>query len=322
MLHVSSLWCYRAITWAILGCAFAFALVILLVRFWVLPHMGDYREPIAKQLSEATRQKVTIGKLDGRWSGLNLQLTLGDVLVYDSANRPALTLQRVDSTLSWWSLVLGEPRFDSIEIRRPQLDVRRDARGVFSVAGIELNANTDGGGISDWLLRQNEISIRDASITWNDELRAAPQLALEHVDFRFENDVGMNENTVNVLRHRYRNDVDLRERLGTANTRDRKSADQTRRDVIGMIRAACLRFADEGVSQQLRSRELLVEAFVGCNDRRHGRRCGSTHAGTEGDSLLDRNTETKIEFPLVFQTHEPCRRGILRRIFRNLSHDA
>ena len=188
MLHVSSLWCYRAITWVILGCAFAFALVILLVRFWVLPHMGDYREPIAKQLSEATRQKVTIGKLDGRWSGLNLQLTLGDVLVYDSANRPALTLQRVDSTLSWWSLVLGEPRFDSIEIRRPQLDVRRDARGVFSVAGIELNANTDGGGISDWLLRQNEISIRDASITWNDELRAAPQLALEHVDFRFEND--------------------------------------------------------------------------------------------------------------------------------------
>ena len=66
MLHVSSLWCYRAITWVILGCAFAFALVILLVRFWVLPHMGDYREPIAKQLSEATRQKVTIGKLDGR----------------------------------------------------------------------------------------------------------------------------------------------------------------------------------------------------------------------------------------------------------------
>ena len=42
--------------------------------------------------------------------------------------------------------------------------------------------------MSDWLLRQHEIAIRDASITWHDELRGAPQLALQHVDFRFEND--------------------------------------------------------------------------------------------------------------------------------------
>ena len=187
-LHVSSLWCYRAITWTLLTCAFVFALVILVVRFWVLPHIGDYREPIAQQLSEATRQRVTIGKLDGRWSGLNLQLTLGDVVLYDRANQPALTLQRIDSTLSWWSLILREPRFDSIEIRNSALNVKRDAKGVFSIAGIELNQHADGGGISDWLLRQNEISIRDASITWSDELRGAPPLNLQRVDFRFEND--------------------------------------------------------------------------------------------------------------------------------------
>src|SRR3954466_12103667 len=102
-LHVSSVWCYRAITWTILGCAFAFALVILAVRFWVLPHIGDYRESIAQQLSEATRQRITIGKLDGRWSGLTLQLAIGDIVLYDKAGQPALTLQSVDSTLSWWS---------------------------------------------------------------------------------------------------------------------------------------------------------------------------------------------------------------------------
>jgi uncharacterized protein (TIGR02099 family) len=187
-LHVSTLWVYRAITWAVLACAFVFALVIVAVRFWVLPNMADYREPIARHLSEATHQRITIGRIAGRWSGLNLQLTLGDIVVYDRAEHPALTLQRVDSTLSWWSLLLWEPRFDSIEIARPDLNVKRDARGVLSVGGIELSDHPDGGGLSDWLLRQEEIGIRDAAITWHDELRGAPRLALEHVDFRFEND--------------------------------------------------------------------------------------------------------------------------------------
>ena len=187
-LHVSSLWVYRAVTWAILTCCFVFALVVVGVRFWLLPNIESYRETIARDLSEATRQRVTIGKLAGRWSGVNLQLTLSNLALFDKAGQPALKLERVDSTLSWWSLVFWEPRFDSIEISRPDLNVRRDKRGVISVAGIELSESTDGGGLSDWLLRQEEIAIHDAGITWRDEMSGAPDLALKHVDFRLEND--------------------------------------------------------------------------------------------------------------------------------------
>lgn len=187
-LHFSTLWVYRAITWTLLGCAFAFALLIVGVRFWLLPNIESYREPAARLLSEATRQRITIGKLEGRWSGLNLQLTLGDLVVYDRADQPALRLPRVDSTLSWWSLVLWEPHFDSVEIGRPDLHVARDRRGVVTIAGIELGDHPGGGGLSDWLLRQEEIGIRDAMITWHDALRDAPQLVLEHVDFRIENE--------------------------------------------------------------------------------------------------------------------------------------
>lgn len=188
-LHVSSLWCYRAVTWTILTCAFLFALIVVAVRFWVLPNMPSYREPIARQLSDAMRQRVTIGSLEGHWSGVNLQLALGNVVIYDAANQPALTLERVDSTLSWWSLVFMEPRFDSIELSQPALNVKRDAKGVISVAGIEISQHTDGEGISEWLLRQEEISIRNASIVWEDELRGAPRLVLQNVDFRLENDL-------------------------------------------------------------------------------------------------------------------------------------
>jgi uncharacterized protein YhdP len=108
--------------------------------------------------------------------------------VYDKAQQPALKLARVDGVLSWWSVVLREPRFDSIEIDRPDLNIRRDKAGAIWVAGIELNDRSAGGGLSDWLLRQDQMAIRDAAISWHDELRDAPELALQHVDFRFQND--------------------------------------------------------------------------------------------------------------------------------------
>lgn len=186
-LHLSSLWVYRAVTWTILICAFVAALIVGTVSFWLLPNIENYREVIAGEISAAARQRITIGKLAGRWSGFNLQLTLGDVAVLDPAGQPALKLERVDSTLSWWSLVHWEPRFDKLEIDHPDFNIRRDKRGVVSVAGVEMSSSIDGGGLSDWLLRQDGIVIRDATIVWQDELRGAPELALQHVGFRLEN---------------------------------------------------------------------------------------------------------------------------------------
>lgn len=186
-LHLSSLWVYRAVTWTVLICAFSAALVVGGVRFWLLPNIENYREAIAREISLAAKQRIAIGWIEGRWSGFNLQLTLGDVALFDQAGQPALKLERVDSTLSWWSLILWEPRFDSIEIAQPDLNIRRDKRGRVLVAGIELSGSGESSGLSDWLLRQDEIVIREAAIVWQDELRDAPELALHRVSLRLEN---------------------------------------------------------------------------------------------------------------------------------------
>ena len=183
----SSLFAYRVVSWALLILSFVFALIVCAARFWFLPNIEQYREPIAQNLSASIGQRVTIGKLEGRWSGVNLQLTLNDFVLFDKAGQPALKLERVDSVLSWWSLVHWEPRFDLIGIDGPDLEIRRNAAGLISVAGIELDKSVGGGGLSDWLLRQDEINIHRATIRWHDDLRQAPMLALTNVDFRLEN---------------------------------------------------------------------------------------------------------------------------------------
>jgi uncharacterized protein (TIGR02099 family) len=182
-LGIGSLWVYRVLTWSVLAVGLAFAGTVIALRHWVLPDIESYREDIERIVSERTRQKVTIGAIHAQWEGLRPQLVLERVTVHDAAGRAALELSRIDNTLSWWSVPALELRFHSLDIYRPTLNIRRDAQDVVSIAGVEIAEGGGGGGnpFADWLLRQREIEIHDATIVWNDERRKAPQLELKNV---------------------------------------------------------------------------------------------------------------------------------------------
>ena len=183
-LGIGSLWVYRVLTWSVLAIGLAFAGMVLALRHWVMPDIESYREDIARIVSEHTGQNVTIGAIHAQWDGLRPQLVLERVTVRDRAGRSSLDFSRVDTTLSWRSLLALEPRFHALDIYRPTLAIRRDARNVVSIAGVELaegEGGNGGNGFADWLLRQEDMEIHDATIVWNDEVRKAPQLELKNV---------------------------------------------------------------------------------------------------------------------------------------------
>jgi uncharacterized protein (TIGR02099 family) len=184
----SSLWIYRALTWAVLVTGFVFAAAILGLRYWILPDIGAHREDIAQRLSGAIQQKITIGGLNANWNGLRPQLAFDQVVVHDAEGRAALELPRVEATLSWRSAALLQINFHSLDIYRPVLTMRRDSRGGIAVAGIPLKLEEqDDGAVSRWLLGQSDIQIHDAKLLWNDEMRAAPVLELDQVQLRIVN---------------------------------------------------------------------------------------------------------------------------------------
>ena len=184
---VNSLRAYRVLTWVVLALGLTFAGIVLGLRYWVLPDIANYRDDIARYASERTKQKVTIGRISANWDGLRPQLKLENVTVHDAAGRPALELAQVDGTLSWMSLLALELRLYAADIHRPTLNMRRDARGVVSIAGIEMARGEAGGGFADWLLRQRDIEVHGATLIWNDELRRAPQLDLTNVSLQLLN---------------------------------------------------------------------------------------------------------------------------------------
>lgn len=180
-------WTYRIAIAALFLAGLAFASTVVALRYWILPGIGQYREDIAASITRAAGQRVTIGAIDANWEGLRPHLALREVQVFDRQGRPALVLQNVDGTLSWWTLLTGEVRLHSLEISAPALSVRRDAGGRFFIAGIELNRPDSDSGFADWLLQQSRIVIRNAVVEWRDEKRQAPALTLRRVNLRLEN---------------------------------------------------------------------------------------------------------------------------------------
>lgn len=165
---------------------FAFVIVFLVLRYAILPNIDYYKGDIERMASRAVGNPVTITRIYASWQGLRPNLFLGDVVLRDGAGRPALTLPSVSATFAWWTLLAGDARFESLELIRPHLDIRRDVRGRLSVAGIVLDGPA-GGAPNDWVLRQHHIVIRDGHIDWTDQQRGAATLSLEQVDLTLTN---------------------------------------------------------------------------------------------------------------------------------------
>ncbi|MFZ2162965.1 MAG: YhdP family protein [Sideroxyarcus sp.] len=187
--------------------AIAGALLLLTLRYRILPDIERYHDQITTAASAAIGQPLTIGRIAADWDGLRPRLLLSDVKILDKQGKVALSLPRLENTVAWTSLPTVELRFRNVLIDSPDLSVRRDVQGHWFVAGIALSehsANEQDN--SDWLLHQSSVVIRNGRVTWQDELRGAPALVLEKVDLSVENRYG---------RHRFSVRASAPERLAS-----------------------------------------------------------------------------------------------------------
>ena len=193
--HVRFIW--RSLNWltrlAIVATAImsvSIAVIIIMLRYVLLPGIEAYHDTITSSLSAATGNPVTIGKIAGDWMGFRPHLDLSDVRILDEHQQPALVFPRIEASVSWTSLFAGELRLDSLDIERPELQVRCNSMGELSVGGMKLSAGRSDNKLSNWLLHQSSVVVRDAQIIWVDEQRDALPLVLKQVNLRIENSFG------------------------------------------------------------------------------------------------------------------------------------
>ena len=172
----------RAAFWLVASVWIALIMVWGALHFVIVPRIAEFRPALEQQASRVLGVAVRIGDIVVRSNGLIPSLELSDVRLLDAQGRETLKLPQVLAALSARSIMgLG---LEQLTVDRPELDVRRTADGRIWVAGIPLPSgdSTDSEG-ADWVFSQPELVIRHGTVTWTDELRGEPPLALTDVDW-------------------------------------------------------------------------------------------------------------------------------------------
>ena len=180
---------------AVLAVFVLFCALLLAVRFVVFPRAEAYRDTVTAALSRQLGQPVEIDGLTTGWDGWNPKLVVHGFRVRDhalAAAVPLLELPEIEMIVAWTSLPLFDLRLKQLSIERPRIALRRDTAGKLHIAGMEIDPEhpPEDAGITDWVLRQPQIVIHDAQITWNDEKRVAPPLVLDRVQLLLESGFG------------------------------------------------------------------------------------------------------------------------------------
>ena len=67
--------------WSLVAAYFLLAALILTTRWYLLPHVADFKDDIARAIGDATGTEVTIGVVEPSWEKFWPQLHLEDVLL-------------------------------------------------------------------------------------------------------------------------------------------------------------------------------------------------------------------------------------------------
>ncbi len=176
----------RAAGIALLAGWFAFGAAVLTTRYFMLPHIGDWRGDIEAAAAAALHAPVTIGGIDASWEGLYPRLLLRDVRVQGPDGKTALSLPKVDAVVSWMSLLALQPRMHALTIVAPEVAVEQLADHRWRIGGIPIDlqqTHSQGGGL-EWLLAQRRIGVVDARVRYTDA--GAPALQFTDVNFLLE----------------------------------------------------------------------------------------------------------------------------------------
>lgn len=180
----------------LLGCYVFLAVAVLGVRYWVLPNLDRWREPLQHQLSEMLSVQVQLGHVAAEWRGVNPRISLRDTVLRDEGGRVLLDIPALDAVVTGASLFTGTPHFRALRADGVALSLRRDSSNRISLVGNEVgDAQHERGpeGDSDilhWLAQQGNVQFTNARIHWLDGLRGAPPLVLHDVGLAVGTDDG------------------------------------------------------------------------------------------------------------------------------------
>jgi uncharacterized protein (TIGR02099 family) len=163
---------------------FSVCLGYLAVRYVLWPQLPAFKDNIADRLSQTLQQTVSIASIQTSWDQFMPSARLSGLQVGQD-----LKIGELDFTLSWRSVLAGEPRLANMVVKSPVINIERVAQKKLKVAGfeIDLSGPEQEPKALNLLLEQRRIEVVSARINWLDTHAAMQPLALTDLGLVLEN---------------------------------------------------------------------------------------------------------------------------------------
>ncbi|WP_277960894.1 YhdP family protein [Pseudomonas sp. RIT-To-2] len=161
-------WLGALTRWGLGLCALVLVLVALYVSLGrqLVPLVDQYRDEVQDKASQALGLPVSIGSLEGRWSGMAPVLLAHDVMVGEGDSALRLDQVRVVPALLA-SLRSRQVRLAHLQVSGLQLTAEEDQDGKWALKGVpaQNNGPMDPGQILERLQQVGKVSLLDSQLT-------------------------------------------------------------------------------------------------------------------------------------------------------------
>ena len=128
-----------ALGWLLLVVFFIASIFILTARWFVTTQLSSHSDEIAAFIAETTGIDITAERMDVGFTVIHPVISLHNVKLSRRGGPVSLSLPSVQAELSWSSLWHLEPRFSTLIISHPTLDIRKVDENHWDVAGFAIN---------------------------------------------------------------------------------------------------------------------------------------------------------------------------------------
>lgn len=160
---------FAALTrWGLGACALVLVLTALYVSIGreLTPLIAEYRVEVQNKAREALGMPLTIGSLEGSWSGMAPVLKAHDVMVGEGNS--ALRLDEVQVVPDVWASLLNRDiRIGHVQLNGLQLSLRQDEHGHWALEGLPVQDDQplDPEQLLNQLQRVARLSVLDSQVT-------------------------------------------------------------------------------------------------------------------------------------------------------------
>lgn len=178
--HRLAIWKKRA-QWLLLLIALLFVATQLLTRFYIWPQVEKNKASFEQVISQTLGVNLKIEKIETGWDFLWPAFKIDNIKLYelDDSNTPKLSIPHVTGKLSWETLWKLEPHFHDLSFDNALIQVQRDPKGNWNIAGIKLDQSNAGYKFGNWLFAQDRLEVKNAKINWLDQRFQSSQYSLE-----------------------------------------------------------------------------------------------------------------------------------------------